>query len=82
MTKKDILAHIFAKIRVKLNIADIDVCFHEEKSLQFLFLLKNIISAYKGEKPYKCDNCSAAFNQNSSLIVHGRIHAGDSELYM
>ena len=81
MTKKDIPIPIFAKIRVKHYIADIEFCFYEEKSLQFLFLLNNIISAYKGEKPYKCDKCSATFNQKSSLIVHGRIHAGNSELF-
>ena len=30
----------------------------------------------QGEKPYKCDQCSAAFIQDCNLFTHKRTHTG------
>ena len=50
-------------------------CPHCDKLLDTKYKLERHVRTHTGEKPFKCEVCTARFNQKSSLKTHSTIHA-------
>ena len=71
--KTHISKFLFRKIRSLTSHYRLLACCNILSRLKLLIKIY-----YKGEKPHKCDHCSAAYSRSSDLTRHNRIHTGKS----